>query len=87
MSPPAADPSKLVPPTFAFPSPTLQDDIITIIFFQKNWPTMVKDIEQGIIIENIDACASSTGAAMGHKRVSMNIVEEQSIPRADYSNV
>ena len=87
MSPSATDPSKLVPPGFTFPSPTLQDDIFTIFFFQKNWPTMVKDVEQGIIVDAIDARASSTGAVMGYKRMSMNIVEGQSIPRADYSNM
>jgi hypothetical protein len=58
-----------------------------IAFVQKNWPTMVKDIEQGIVVEDIDACTSFTGAAMGHKRMLMNVVEGQSIPRADYSSV
>jgi hypothetical protein len=76
MSPSAADPSELIPPTFAFPSPTLQDDIFTIIFFQKNRLTMVEDIEEGIIVNGFDACASSTGAAMGYKRMPTNIVEE-----------
>ena len=89
MSPPAADLSKLVPPTFAFPSPTRQDDIqaFMIAFIQKNWLTVAKDIEQGIIVEDIDACTSFTGAAMGHKLMLVNVVVGQSIPRADYYSV
>jgi hypothetical protein len=48
---------------------------------------VIKDIKKGIIVEDVDACASSIGAALCRKRTSMNIIEGQSIPRPDYSNM
>lgn len=87
MSPSAADLSKLVPPTFALPSPTFQDNIVTVTLLQKNWLAVVEDVEQRIIVEDIDKWASSAGAPMDHKRVGMNTMGERSIPEADCSKI
>jgi len=73
----------------ALAPPTPQANAATITSIQKDrQPTVAEDIEKGIIVEDVDTCASSTGAAMGHKWMPMNISEEQTIiPRADYSNI
>jgi hypothetical protein len=38
--------------------------MVIITFLKRDRPTMVEDGEQGIIVEDIDTCASSIGAAM-----------------------
>ena len=70
VSPSATDPSKPIPPTFAlaFPKPR------TTTFLEKNRrPAVVEDAEQRIIVKDIDECASSIDAAMGHKQMPMNM--------------
>jgi len=72
-----ADPSKLVPPIFGLPSPTEQVNAVDITFHQKNrQPTVVEDVEKGLIVEDVDTCAWSIGVAMAHKQMPMVIIEE-----------
>jgi hypothetical protein len=88
VSPSATDPSKLVPPIFALPSPIPQANAVNAAFLQKDRrSTVVEDVEKGIVIEDVNTCASPIGAAMGHKRMPVNIIGEQNIPRADNSNI
>ena len=87
-SPSATDPRELVPPIFTLPTSTPQVNAIFITFHQKcQRSTVIKDIKKGIIVEDVDAYASSIGASLCHKRMSMNIIEGQPIPRPDYSNM
>jgi hypothetical protein len=86
-SPSTTDPRNLVPPIFALPYPTPQVDAVAITFHEKyRRPTAIEDVKKGVIVEDVDACASSISVTLGHKRMPMNIMEEQPIPRPDYSN-
>ena len=56
-------------------------------FLRKNRrPIEVEDVEKGVIVEDVDTCASSVEAAMGYGLTPMNIIEEQGIPRTDQLN-
>ena len=87
-SPSATDPSKLVPPIFALPSPIERVNAVAIGLHQSNRrPAMVEDVEKGIIVEDINTHGLSIGTSMGYKRMPINTIEERSIPRMDYSNI
>ena len=63
---------------FACPCCLPQDGVITKTFLKKKQrPTVVEDVEKGIIIEDVDTfVSSSSGATMCHKWMLMNIIEE-----------
>jgi hypothetical protein len=62
--------------------------VVAITFHEKyRRSTVIEDVKKGVIVEDVDACASSIGAALCHKRIPVNIIEEHSIPRLDHSNM
>ena len=45
-----------VPPAFAAPFSAQEDTsiVIDVFFIEENWSTVIKDVEKGVIVEDVD---------------------------------